>query len=145
MDPASAPRTVIDSSGAPPRSIPTVLVVDDDPKFLARVRTWLGQRQVHLVCAETSKAALKAAHTYHVDLALVDYRLRARENGLVLAQTLHVAHRIPFIMVSQLQYRTRVSSSETGRQGLPRQANNSGRLAQGNRRCSDGRCPWRCC
>lgn len=56
---------------------------------------------MQVVCAETSKGALLAVQTSQVDLAVIDYRLRGRENGLALAQALHASAGLPFIMVSQ--------------------------------------------
>lgn len=92
---------LIDGDRSPLRRTPRVLVVDDDPKFLARVHSWLGNCDLNLICAETSPSAVHAAQTLHIDLALVDFRLRGRENGLTLAHLLQADHGIPFIIVSQ--------------------------------------------
>ena len=91
---------VIDRRTTPAGRVPRILVVDDDPRFLARIRSWLGS-DVSVMCAETSRSAQEAAHTSRVDVALIDYRLRGQENGLVLARSLRADHGTPFILVSQ--------------------------------------------
>lgn len=78
----------------------TILVVDDDAKYLARIRSWLAPRDLNLVCTETSRSALIAADARRFDLALVDYRLRNRENGIALGRILNARHQIPFIIIS---------------------------------------------
>jgi len=83
-----------------PRRVPTILVVDDDPRFLSRMRAWLDDRGFQVICTETSKAALSSVQSTPVDVALIDYRLRGREDGLSLARTLSREHGIPFILVS---------------------------------------------
>jgi ActR/RegA family two-component response regulator len=79
---------------------PTILVVDDDPHFLALVHHWLEPRGFRVICTETAAGALAATATRVINVALVDYRLRAEENGLWLAVQLHTERRIPFIVVS---------------------------------------------
>jgi ActR/RegA family two-component response regulator len=80
--------------------LPTVLVVDDDPRLLAGLRGWLDDQGFHVICAETSKAALSTASSTTVDVALVDYRLRGRENGLSLGRSLFCEYGVPFILIS---------------------------------------------
>lgn len=81
--------------------VPTVLVVDDDTRFLTFTQTLLRSRRIHVVCARTSRSALSLAQGLAIDLALVDYQLRGRENGLSLGTCLRTELGIPFIMVSQ--------------------------------------------
>ena len=100
VDASTAPDTLNSPREMPSEDIPRILVVDDDPRFLVTMRSWLGRRNMQVVCAETSKGALVVSQTSRVDVAVIDYRLRGGDNGLVLAQTLH-ALGIPFIMVSQ--------------------------------------------
>jgi DNA-binding response OmpR family regulator len=67
----SPPVTAPDPAGSSYRRIPTILVVDDDAKFLAKVQSWLADRGIEFVCAQTCQAAVRAARVSRVDLALL--------------------------------------------------------------------------
>ena len=101
MNPSAAPEPASPCGPASGRRMCTLLVVDDDAKFLARIRSWLTGRDFAVICAETSESALRSARSAEVNLALIDYLLRGQENGLALARTLHREHRIPFIIISR--------------------------------------------
>jgi DNA-binding response OmpR family regulator len=77
----------------------TALVVDDDPRTLARIRSWFEAAGFRVICTETCDTSLTAAHRMSIDIAVIDYRLRGGD-GLSLAGRLHGQHKIPFILVS---------------------------------------------
>ena len=82
------------------RKLQTVLVVDDDTRFLGRLQDWLVTRNYRVVCTHSGAAAMAKAAVTVVDVALVDYRLRGLESGLDLAHRLRASHGIPFVLVS---------------------------------------------
>lgn len=78
----------------------TILVVDNDPQFLARMRDGFEHQGFRVICSETRKGALAKAASAVIDIALLDHRLRGRENGLALGMQLRNEHGIPFVLVS---------------------------------------------
>jgi FixJ family two-component response regulator len=81
-------------------TLPTVLVLDDDPHLLAKLRPVLLQHRFDVVCAQTIKAATAAAASGAIAVALIDYRLRGRASGLEFGAGILREHRIPFVMIS---------------------------------------------
>ena len=102
---STAPRQTVNEL---PRTSPNfggvrgecVLVVDDDTTFLERISGWLLDAGWTPIVAASISDALKASSNPALSLALVDYRLGERAEGVRLARILKRRRGLPFVLVS---------------------------------------------
>jgi ActR/RegA family two-component response regulator len=78
----------------------SVLVVDDDATFLSTVAGWLSTMDWCAICVRSSRQALRAARNPTLSLALVDYRLEDRPEGIRLGRALRRRRGLPFVLIS---------------------------------------------
>lgn len=75
-------------NSASTRSLPTMLVVDDDQAFRTRLVRALQDRHYTVMSAENAAEAQSLAQLHHPDRAIVDMRMRG-PTGLQLIRELH--------------------------------------------------------
>lgn len=78
----------------------TVLVVDDEEPVLAHARQLLESLRLTVCTARSTAEALQVVASGTIDLALVDWRLKARDDGLALGRLLCRDHGVPFVLFS---------------------------------------------
>src|SRR5690349_14728826 len=78
---------------------PPILVVDDDPKIVALVRTYLEREGFPVVTATDGKAALRACADSMPRLIVLDIMLPELD-GLALMRILRERSEVPIILVS---------------------------------------------
>jgi len=79
---------VTDSS----QPVTTVLVVDDDPYIRELLKSFLEQKGMRVLLAETAEQALALPELREVEVALLDIRLPGRVDGHALQQELNRSH-----------------------------------------------------
>lgn len=77
-----------------------VLVVDDEPRVLATLGRWLQEDGWHTVCVSSASEAIQAAESRDFCLAVIDYRLKNRSQGIELGETLRRARGLAFVIIS---------------------------------------------
>lgn len=65
-----------------------VLVVDDDPDFLAAVAAMGKENLIRVYCARGGEEALQVANTQHLDLAIIDVYLLEEDDPFDIARTI---------------------------------------------------------
>lgn len=103
LSPVGQQNTTYDSS--PPAATQalrqaTVLVVDDEEPVLTNARQLLEALRVTVCTARSTAEALQVIGSVRIDLALVDWRLTAPDDGLALGQLLSREFGIPFVLIS---------------------------------------------
>ena len=103
LSPVGQQNTSYDSS--PPAATQalrqaTVLVVDDEEPVLTNARQLLEALRVTVCTARSTAEALQVIGSVRIDLALVDWRLTAPDDGLALGQLLSREFGIPFVLIS---------------------------------------------
>ena len=76
-----------------------ILVVDDDPKIVSLVKTYLEREGFRVVTAGTGKAALRAFQELHPRLIVLDLMLPELD-GLALLRIVRERSSVPVLMVS---------------------------------------------
>lgn len=77
----------------------TVLVVDDEPQVLTKLRLWLLAEGFQVRCCQTAVEAWNEARSRPADVALIDYRLGA-DDGVRLGKSLRESFDIKFVLFS---------------------------------------------
>ena len=78
----------------------TILVVDNEPGVLKRPHQLLAAMRMTVLTAESVSDALQIIRTANVNVALIDWRLKGREDGLALGRALRRDYGIPFVLFS---------------------------------------------
>jgi DNA-binding response OmpR family regulator len=76
-----------------------ILVVDDDPKIVSLVKTYLEREGFRVVTASDGMAALRACNEFHPGLIVLDLMLPELD-GLALMRILRERSSVPIVMVS---------------------------------------------
>jgi two-component system, OmpR family, alkaline phosphatase synthesis response regulator PhoP len=76
-----------------------ILVVDDDPKIVSLVKTYLEREDFRVVTAGNGRAALQAFHDLHPRLIVLDLMLPELD-GLALLRIIRERSAVPVLMVS---------------------------------------------
>jgi DNA-binding response OmpR family regulator len=76
-----------------------ILVVDDDPKIVSLVKTYLEREGLRVVTAADGKAALKAFNEVHPGLIVLDLMLPELD-GLALMRIIRERSAVPIVMLS---------------------------------------------
>ncbi len=82
---------------APPTA--PILVVDDDPKIVSLVRTYLEREGFRVVTSADGTAALRAFNDHHPGLIVLDLMLPELD-GLALMRIIRERSNVPIVMVS---------------------------------------------
>jgi len=78
----------------------SILVVDDEKQVLDSIQTWLYQSGWLVICASSTSEALRLSRDPTLTLALVDYRLSNRYDGIRLGRAMRLRHALPFVLMS---------------------------------------------
>jgi len=76
-----------------------ILVVDDDPKIVSLVKTYLEREGFRVITASNGQAALKAFGEFHPGLIVLDIMLPELD-GLALMRILRERSAVPIVMLS---------------------------------------------
>ena len=76
-----------------------ILVVDDDPKIVSLVKTYLEREGFRVVTAPDGKAALQAFNEFHPGLIVLDLMLPELD-GLALMRIIRERSAVPIVMLS---------------------------------------------
>jgi two-component system, response regulator PdtaR len=98
--PRSLRRTLAHRSVPPNENVISVLVVDDDESVLIEVCKLLETFRMASATASSTADALRIAASMRIDVALIDWRLSAEDDGIVLGRSLWRNHSIPFVLFS---------------------------------------------
>ena len=85
------------------KGAPTVLLVDDDPDFLAMNRSVLEARGYRVLTLSSAEPALEAARAEHPDIVVTDLMMSNLDSGFSLARSLKddpATASIPIIIVT---------------------------------------------
>ncbi|HYA01190.1 MAG TPA: response regulator transcription factor [Candidatus Binatia bacterium] len=92
----------------------TVLIVDDQPDIVRLVRDYLEKAGFQVVTASDGEQALRAAHSAHPDLVILDLTL-PKLDGLDVARNLRRDSDVPIIMLTaRTEESDRVAGLELG-------------------------------
>jgi len=96
------------------RPMATVLIVDDQPDIVRLVRDYLEKAGFQVVTAGDGEQALRAAHSAHPDLVILDLTL-PKLDGLDVARNLRRDSDVPIIMLTaRTEESDRVAGLELG-------------------------------
>ena len=76
-----------------------ILVVDDDPKIVSLVKTYLEREGFRVITAQDGSAALSAYNEYHPRLIVLDLMLPELD-GLALMRIVRERSAVPIVMIS---------------------------------------------
>jgi DNA-binding response OmpR family regulator len=76
-----------------------ILVVDDDPKIVSLVKTYLEREGFRVITASDGKAALRAFNEFHPGLIVLDLMLPELD-GLALMRIIREHSAVPIVMLS---------------------------------------------
>ena len=111
----------------PPRPDAPILVVDDDPKIVALVRTYLERERYPVVTAGDGRAALRAIEEHAPRLVVLDLML-PEIDGITVIRRARADGDVPILVLSARgAVGDRVAGPERGRGRLPAEAVLAGR------------------
>jgi len=96
-----ASQNVQDAPPARGHGLAAVLVVDDSKSDRRKAAKLLETFRMTVVTARSTAEALQCVESTRVDVALIDWLLGDREDGIALGQSLRRDHGIPFVLYSR--------------------------------------------
>lgn len=79
---------------------PTVMVVDDDSNILAAFEDFLRREHCLMLAAKSAEEALQKLEHHHVDLLIIDVRLKLQSGVTFLLQVKGSLPKIPTIVIT---------------------------------------------
>lgn len=76
-----------------------ILVVDDDPKIVSLVKTYLEREGLRVITASSGRSALQAFNDFHPGLIVLDLMLPELD-GVALMRTIRERSSVPIVMLS---------------------------------------------